>query len=87
MGFSMSWGPTLKKHNFDAYCVALSLLFDKTLRMRSKIQGWLQRICEELQQSLTTALKNLKKATTQFLNRTPALIREASQCAGVLPQA
>ena len=30
------------------------------------------------------ALTNLKKAGAESLNRTPALLREASQCAGVL---
>ena len=31
-------------------------------------------------------LKNLTRAATESLNRTPALIREASQCAGVSSQ-
>ena len=31
------------------------------------------------------ALTNLKKAGAESLNRTPALLREASQCAGVIP--
>ena len=47
--------------------------------MRNEIQVWLSIICETLQQSLTKALEILRRATTQFLNRTPALIREASQ--------
>ena len=76
-----------KKHFWWLLCNPISLQFDKTLRIRSKIQGRLSRICEELQPSLTTALKIFRRATTQFLNRSPALIREASQCAGVPPRA
>ena len=51
--------------------------------MRNEIQVWLSIIYKTLQQSLTKALEILRRATTQFLNRTPALIREASQYAGV----
>ena len=61
------------------YLIAISSLIDKTLRMRNEIQVWLSIICKTLQQSLTKALEILRRATTQFLNRTPALIREASQ--------
>ena len=68
------------------YLIAISSLIDKTLRMRNEIQVWLSIICKTLQQSLTKALEILRRATTQFLNRTPALIREASQCAGVPPR-
>ena len=89
MNFHRTWiwsevfnklGPYITKIQFWwLLCSPFSSLFDKTLRMCSKTQGWLSRICEELQPSLTMALKNLKMATTQFLNRTPALIRSASQ--------
>ena len=65
------------------YLIAISSLIDKTLRMHNEMQVWLSIICKTLQQSLTKALEILRRATTQFLNRTPALIREASQCAGV----
>ena len=74
----MNWDPALRKHNFDGfvqtYLIAISSLFDKTLRMRNEIQVWLSIICKTLQQSLTKAFEILRRATTQFLNRTPALI-------------
>ena len=43
--------------------------------------GW---ILDELGGKSGGALTNLKKAGAESLNRTPALLREASQCAGVL---
>ena len=43
-------------------------------------------ICTKIGEESGRVLKNLKRAATEFLNRTPALIREASQYAGVLPQ-
>ena len=61
------------------HLIAICSLIDKTLRMRNEIQVWLSIICKTLQQSLTKALEILRRATTQFLNRTPTLIREASQ--------
>ena len=48
----------------------------------------LEWILDELGGESGGALTNLKKAGAESLNRTPALLREASQCAGVpLPPA
>ena len=44
----------------------------------------LEWILDELGGESGGALTNLKKAGAESLNRTPALLREASQCAGVL---
>ena len=51
----------------------ISSLFDKTLRMRRKNEGTLSRICEEPQQSITTALKTLKERRVSPVSLYPSL--------------
>ena len=55
--------------------------FGTVLREFGPILGW---ILNELGGESGNALTDLKNAGAQSLNRTPALLREASQCAGVL---
>ena len=55
--------------------------FGKVLGGFGPILGW---ILDELGAESAGALTNLKTAGAESLNRTPALLREASQCAGVL---
>ena len=55
--------------------------FGRVLGGFGPILGW---IWDELGGESGGALTNLKKAGAESLNRTPALLREASQCAGVL---
>ena len=57
--------------------------FWKVLGGFGPILGW---ILDELGGESAEALTGLKKAGAKSLNRTPALLREASQYAGVLPQ-
>ena len=56
--------------------------FGKVLEGFGPILGW---IWDELGGESGGALTNLKKAGAESLNRTPALLREASQCTGVPP--
>ena len=68
----------------DRFCEgfgALSGGFGAVLGGFGPILGW---ILDELGGESGGALTNLKKAGAESLNRTPALLREASQCAGVL---
>ena len=55
--------------------------FGRVLGGFGPILGW---ILIELGGESGSALTDLKNAGAQSLNRTPALLREASQCAGVL---
>ena len=59
---------------------ALSGGFGTVLGGFGPILGW---ILDELGGESGGALTNLKKAGAESLNRTPALLREASQCTGV----
>ena len=53
--------------------------FGKVLGGFGPISGW---IWDELGGESGGALTNLRKAGAESLNRTPALLREASRCAG-----
>ena len=55
--------------------------FKKVLGGFEQILEWM---LDELGGKSGGALTNLKKAGAESLNRTPALLREASQCAGIL---
>ena len=55
--------------------------FGKVLGGFGPILKW---ILDELGGESGRAMTDLKKAGAESLNRTPALLREASQCAGVL---
>ena len=68
----------------DRFCEGFGRIsggFGRVLGGFGPILGW---ILNELGGESGSALTDLKNAGAQSLNRTPALLREASQCAGVL---